>query len=169
MGILKSICAALQSALKAIAGVALAPFRMLGNLVGGGGGGWTPQLPEMPEDKGPDPEVERQRRVAEGVVLANAMIGYASDSIIDQCPAPLPPQLTPPLREWARGLSEAECSLIMSASENDVNAHIAGLIDIEGVRSVQPLPTATWGRKPSADDADDFDLNAADGPRLSYA
>lgn len=148
----RSIVAAVVRALKAIAGfarrVAAAPFLALANPFGGGGD--VPAVPEvaptMAEDEaeaGPDMDKVYKE-------LANIVMAWAANSIVDGQPGPLPPhpRLPRSLAEWLRGIELDEAHAIINASENEVSAHLRSRELIPGVRSVRPLEPATWPEKP---------------------
>lgn len=177
MQFLRSIAAVFRTAFSFLGSVAMTPFRVVGNvlerLVGGGGG--MPELPDLselrePRAPAPDPKgdayiAEHEAQMERGRLMANALMGYCADSVVDDCPAELPNQLSPELKSWARGLSRDECVAIMSADERTVHAHIAGLFHMPDVRRVTSLPPATWGSKPPADDAaNDLDFSSGYAP-----
>jgi hypothetical protein len=147
---------ALISSFKTLGRVLTAPIRFL---FGGGGGGY-PELDDEPEavdeELGPDAAL-RERQQETAMNLARAVTRYAAASVVDDAPAMLPPELTPELKSWCRGLDRDECLALCEASREAVSAHIQRLFMIDGVRAVQPLPTVEWKTaSPEYDDAVDL-------------
>jgi hypothetical protein len=157
MKLLNAIVSALKSGLMAIGRAATWPLRAL---IGGGGGG-MPAPQAVAEDGASDPAAERERAMALGNELAAIVLGYAADSVIDDAPAPMPETLPPELRAWVRGLSREECQTLLQSDLRGVSAHIQGVFALQGVRKVQPLPTADWSRAVSRDHDFEPDLSAA--------
>jgi hypothetical protein len=142
MKLLSAIGNAVIAGLKALGRAATWPLRAL---IGDGGGGMVAP-PEIADLAGAqDPVAERERAMATGAAMAEIMLAWSADSIIDDAPARLPEGLTCDLKAWARGLSREECECILEAEEHAISAHIQGVFLIPGVRKVQPLPTAEWG------------------------
>jgi hypothetical protein len=141
MTFLKSILSACVAGLKAFGRAATWPLRAL---IGGGGGG-MPALEAVAEDAALDPTADREAAMATGAAMAELVLAWAANSIIDDAPAHLPDVLTDELKSWARGLSREECECILEAEEHAISAHIQGVFLLPGVRRVQPLPTADWG------------------------
>lgn len=159
MKVLRAIGAAVVAALRSIGNVMTAPLRWLGG--GAGGSPWgLPETPEIDAEPPYDPVAAQEKRMAEGIIMANALMGYAIDSLVSAGPAPLPDRLTPELKSWARGLSVDECIALVNANERSISAHIKGLFLLPGVREVQPLPPATWPPEPSVEIDDGFDISA---------
>lgn len=145
---LRSIVTAIVSALKSIgrfAGrIVAAPFAAFGAMVGGEAAA-PPQIdlpPPIETTTNDNSEVYKQ--------IADAIMRWACDSVIDDRPAPLPPGLPLAVKEWLPGLSRDECEAIVESEQNDVLAHFLGRCPIVGVRSVQPLtPVGEWPARES--------------------
>jgi hypothetical protein len=150
---LKSIFAGIASALRSIGrfvfGVAMAPFRFVDRILGGDGGDSFPPIPEVKAYDESEP-FDRDDRQAMYIEIANWILAWAADSIIDAAPAALPPRLPIALREWLPGLTRAECETLINADEKAVLAHIQQAFPLPGVRPVQRLtPLREWPREPS--------------------
>lgn len=144
MKFLRAVGAALTAAFKVIGRLATAPLRMLGNF----GGGYEPvtELPEPTDPAERDAEVaQMERRMAEGLTLANILMTHCAHSVIeDRNRVMMPREMPAELCRWVRGLSRDEATLIMASDEKTVSAHIRGLFQMKGVRKVQSLPPTTW-------------------------
>lgn len=148
--ILSAIGSALKYAFKFCGRLATAPLHLLA----GGGGGDMPSLPC--NDEIDAAVAAREAAMDTGQKLASIVQRYAAESVIDDAPAPLPPDLPPALREWCRGLSRDEALDICGARPEAVNAHVQGVFLLPGVRSVQRLPTAHWPKEPSSWTSDSY-------------
>ncbi|MCX7319878.1 MAG: hypothetical protein NT113_10415 [Hyphomicrobiales bacterium] len=150
---MQAIVSALRVGLAVVGRVLTAPLRMLAG-IGGGGGYDAPELPAPTDPAEREGEVaDMERRMAEGLTLANLLIRHAADCIVaDDIVAP-PPDLPAELRAWARGLSRQECEILLESDDKVVSAHIRGLFAIAGVRKVQPLEARSWApdRSPEPD------------------
>src|SRR4051812_1478274 len=151
-----SILSALKSGLAAVGRVLTWPLRALAS-IGGGGGGGIPELPE-PHDPGEpyDAVADLEKKMTEGLLLANLLIVHCANSVVNDAPAMPPETLPQDLRDWAQGLSRAECDAILGADEKSISAHIRGLFALPGVRQVQPLPRAVWAPETSPEPVEAF-------------
>lgn len=145
---LRAIVTAIVSALRSLgrfAGrVIAAPFAAIGAVIGGDAAVLpTIDLPEPIETTTHDnSEAYRQ--------IADAVMRWACDLVIDDRPAPLPPGLPLAVREWLPGLTRAECEDIVESEQADVLANLQGVCTIVGVRSVQPLAAVSeWPARKS--------------------
>jgi hypothetical protein len=148
MKMLGSIWNGLKSALMAIGRAATWPLRAV---FGGGGGAVEP--PEIADLAGsPDPVADREKAMTLGAAMAEAILAWAANSVIDDASARIPDGLTDDLKSWARGLSREECETVLRAEEHAISAHIQGVFVLPGVRKVQPLPTTSdWGHARTRD------------------
>jgi hypothetical protein len=144
---LKSIVAAVVSALKSIGRIAgivsMAPLHMIDRLLGGESGYVVPPAPELAplQDDTTDP-VDNSEMYAQ---LANAVMAWAANSLVDDQPAALPPRLPLAVREWLPGLTRDECSAFINTDERAVSAHLRGLVELPCVRTVGRLtPFREW-------------------------
>ena len=153
MRFLRAIGAALRAGLAVVGRVLTAPFRMLAGF-GGGGGYDVPELAPPTDPAEREGEVaDMERRMAEGLTMANLLIRHAADCVVaDDIVAP-PAELPPELRAWARGLSRDECEILLDSDDKAVSAHIRGLFPLPGLRKVGPLEPKAWAsdRSPEPD------------------
>jgi len=147
--ILSGIAAALRSIGRAVVGIAMAPLRFVDGLLGGSGGDSSPQIPEI-RSYDDEVQLDGDDRQAMYIEIANKILAWAADSIIDSAPTSLPPGLPIELRYWVPGLTRQECETLINADEKAVSAHIQGIFPLPGVRPVQRLtPLLEWPREPS--------------------
>ena len=149
---LKAIFSSILSALRGLAGFVfsfgLVPFRLLGFLFGGAGGGQAAEIPQVrPYD------AAKPRDAADGhaihLVNANKLMAWAADSIVADRPVDLPAGLPIALREWAPGLTRRECEMLINADEMEVSAHIQKLFALPGVQVVRRLEAIQeWPAEP---------------------
>ena len=163
--IIKAIASALQKAFGALRSLAASPFRALAG-IGSGGSYSMPDAPSLGlDDDQDDRAAAADRRMADGLLMANLMLGYAANSVVDDRPAAVPAGLMPELRRWAQGLSRDECESLLLSDERGISAHLQGVFMLPGVRKVAPLPPAVWSVEPSpAHDDDPFDVSLAAVP-----
>lgn len=156
---------ALQRGFSALRGLAAAPFRAL-SAIGGGGGYSMPDAPTVGlDDADGDRAAASDRAMAAGLMMANLMMTYAANSVVDDRPADVPAGLTPELQRWARGLTRDECERLLLSDERGISAHLQGVFMLPGVQKVAPLPPARWSEGPSpARDDDPLDLSLAAVP-----
>ncbi len=134
---LRAIVTAIVNVLKSIGRAAgrviAAPFAAINALIGGEASVPPPiDLPPPIETTAHDnSEVYKQ--------IADAIMRWCCDSVIDDRPAQLPPGLPLAIKEWLPGLTRDECEAIVESEQADVLAHIQGVCPVSGVRSVQPL------------------------------
>lgn len=128
--------------MRAMARMAKAPFAWLA----GGGYDDVEEFDDVEETAPVVTEFEKKQEAAEA--QARAVTRYAAASLLDDLPAPLPPDLTPALKEWCRGLSREECIEICGARPEAVSSHIQCVFLLPSVRKVSALPTTEWPREP---------------------
>jgi hypothetical protein len=164
--IITAVAGALRKAFGALRGLAAMPFRALASI--GGGGGWS--MPDAPtvglEDADNDRATAADRRMADGLTMANLMLSYAADSVVEDRPADVPAGLTPELKRWAQGLSRDECETLLMSDERGISAHIQGVFHLPGVRRAAPLPPARWSQESSPAHDDDLEFSSAALPAL---
>jgi hypothetical protein len=147
---LRSIAAAIISALRSLTGfarrVVAAPFQMLGNIFGGAGD--PPAVPPVetptPDDDEPAPGPNMDLVYKQ---LANIVMTWAAESVVDGQPRPMPQKFPRELSKWLPGISLDEAYAIISATEAEVSAHLRSRELIHGVRSVRPLEPAVWPKE----------------------
>lgn len=138
----------LRSILSAIASAFVSVFRFTGRALTaplrwfGGGGQALPEFVPPPE---PLSAEETQDRAALYDDIARVIMTWAADSLIADCPVPLPPRVPIALRDWAPGLSRNECWELMEAERLAVSSHLQRCFTLPGVRPVGPLTPIAWG------------------------
>jgi hypothetical protein len=150
---LKSVLLSIVSALRSVAGVigriAMAPLRCIDRVLVRGDGGSPREIPEVRRYDDAEP-LDAADRQAMYIELANRIMAWAADSIVDDAPAPLPEKLPIGVREWLPGMTRDECRALINAHEKAVSAHIQRLFALPGLRPVQPLtPLREWPAEPS--------------------
>lgn len=151
---LKAIVTAIVAALKAIGGfarrVAAAPFAALAGAFGSGIDQSVvptvaPSAADGDDEPAPGPNLDAVYKE-----LANIVMTWAADSIVDGQPGPLPSPRPFPrvIAEWLRGISLDEAHVLINASENEVCAHLRSRELIPGLRSVRPLDPVEWPEEP---------------------
>jgi hypothetical protein len=150
---LKSICAAIGTALKGavsfLRAIVAVPGRAVAQLLGGG-------APEPPDEDSPLVEDLARRVAAEDAAaednyrkIAAAVWHWCIDSLLADGPIAAPKWLPRGVREWLPGLDAVEAERIVAANKDAVRAHLYGLYAIPGVRKVQRLPAvAEWPPEP---------------------
>ncbi|SDG60225.1 hypothetical protein SAMN05216338_1001872 [Bradyrhizobium sp. Rc2d] len=149
---MKSIFAAIGTALRATFALLRALISIPGRLFAGLLGGSI----EAPPEPGSSELVrslraeleetgDRTRRNAEKI--AAIVAAWCADSMLAgrPLPAPTPPRVSRGVANWLPGLSREECAEIVCAGKEAVCEHIAGVCAIRGVRPVQRLEAlSTW-------------------------
>jgi hypothetical protein len=147
--IFSSIVSALRSVASVMGRVAMAPIRFIDRLLVGGDGGSPPEIQEVRRYDDTE-SIDSADRQAMYIELANRIMAWAADSIVDDAPAPLPAKLPIALREWLPGVTRDECCVLLNADEKAVSAHIQRLFALRGLRPVQHLtPLREWPAEPS--------------------
>jgi hypothetical protein len=151
---LKAICAAVVSALKAIGGVLRAGLALPGKLIHGilgGGGGAVSDIPGPPPvsiyDDAPVPETGAAlTKLFEDAYEANSarVRAWAASSLSAGYYQPLPEKLPRAVEAWLPGLRPSELLAIIEATPEAVSAHLRSQDLIAGVRSVRPLEAIEW-------------------------
>jgi hypothetical protein len=151
---LRAICAAVVSALKAIGGVLRAGISLPGRLVRtilGGGGGAVSDIPGPPPvslyGDAPAPETGAEiAKVFADAYEANAALvrAWAASSLSAGYYQPLPDKLPRDVEKWLPGLRPSELLAIIEATPEGVSAHLRSQDLLAGVRSVRPLEAIAW-------------------------
>jgi hypothetical protein len=171
---LKAVFSAIASALRSFAGVmghvAMAPIRFIDRLLVGDTGGSPPEIQDVRRYDDAEP-IDSADRHAMYIELANNVMAWAANSIVDDAMAPLPAKLPIALREWLPGMTRDECIALINADEKAVSAHIQRLFGLPGVRPVQRLtPLREWPAEPSLafdEGSPSFVSYAADNGRVA--
>jgi hypothetical protein len=152
---LKVIVTAIVAALKAIGGfarrVAAAPFAALASAFGSGvDQSVVPTVAPSAADGDDEEPAPGPNLDAVYKELANIVMTWAADSIVDGQPGPLPSPRPFPrgIAEWLHGISLDEAHVLINASEAEVCAHLRSRELIPGLRSVRPLDPVAWPEEP---------------------
>jgi hypothetical protein len=135
--IVRAVVTALRAAVRFAVSVLSTPGRLADGLLGAaapppaGDSGMVEDLRDKLARDQADQENYRK--------IADAIWAWATDSLIEGKPAPVPVWLPRSVKEWLPGLTQDEAEKLVSADKMAIQAHLRGIYVLPSVRKVGPL------------------------------